>query len=217
VTIALSHGRGRHRPATVWGVQDFAAIVLAGGAGRRLGGTAKPALPVAGHSMLDRVLRAVAGAAPVVVVGRAPVDLPAGVRTTLEDPPGSGPVAATAAGMALLPHDVDRVALVAADLPFLTPPALARLGHQLDTSTVDGALYVDGDGRRQLLCGLWRTAPLRMALERLTAERGLAGASMRALLAELDVREVAWTEPGPPPWFDCDTDEDLRQAEEWAR
>ena len=23
--------------------------------------------------------------------------------------------------------------------------------------------------------------------------------------------------PGPPPWFDCDTDDDLRAAEEWVR
>ncbi|GAB3502682.1 hypothetical protein GCM10027575_05790 [Phytohabitans suffuscus] len=189
--------------------------MLAGGAGRRLGGPAKPAVPVAGHRMLDRVLRAVREAAPIVVVGSLPV--PTGVRATLEDPAGSGPAAATAAGFALLPHDVPAVALLAADLPFLTASAVAHLRHELDTSTVDGALYVDGGARRQLLCGVWRTAALRAALDRLATGRGLPGASMRALFAELSVREVAWTEPGPPPWFDCDTDEDLRQAEEWAR
>jgi molybdenum cofactor guanylyltransferase len=198
-------------------VRDLAVIVLAGGAGRRLGGAAKPALPVAGRSMLDRVLRAVAGATPVVVVGKAPVELPAEILTTLEDPPGSGPVAATGAGVALLPHDADHVALLAADLPFLTPAAIERLRQELEASTVDGVLYVDGDGRRQLLCGVWRATALRAALRGLSAGRGLEGASMRALFAALDAREMAWTEPGPPPWFDCDTDEDLRQAEEWAR
>jgi molybdopterin-guanine dinucleotide biosynthesis protein A len=198
-------------------VRGFAAIVLAGGAGRRLGGAAKPALPVAGHSMLDRVLHAVADAVPVVVVGKQLAELPAGVLTTVEQPPGSGPVAATAAGVALLPHDTADVALLAADLPFLTSQAIARLRHQLSASTVDGVLYVDGDGRRQLLCGVWRAPSLRAALERMFAERELAGGSMRALSAGLDVGEVAWAEPGPPPWFDCDTDEDLRQAEEWAR
>ncbi|MDQ7907088.1 NTP transferase domain-containing protein [Phytohabitans sp. ZYX-F-186] len=196
-------------------MSGLAAIVLAGGAGRRLGGPSKPALPVAGHSMLDRVLGAVRDAAPVVVVGSLPV--PAGVLSTVEDPPGSGPVAATAAGFALLPRDVTEVALLAADLPLLTPAAITHLRHQLEASTVDGALYVDVDGRRQFLCGVWRAAALRSALHRLAAGRGLPGASMRALLAEVEVREVAWTEPGPPPWFDCDTDDDLRQAEEWAR
>jgi hypothetical protein len=33
----------------------------------------------------------------------------------------------------------------------------------------------------------------------------------------LRVAEVSWRRPGPPPWFDCDTDDDLRTAEEWAR
>ncbi|BCB80649.1 hypothetical protein GCM10022251_02060 [Phytohabitans flavus] len=196
-------------------MRDYAAVVLAGGAGRRLGGPAKPALPVAGQSMLDRVLRAVRDAAPVVVVGDQAV--PAGVLATVEDPPGSGPAAATAAGVARLPEDVAEVALLAADLPFLTPPALDHLRRALEASTVDGMLYVDGDGRRQLLCGVWHTAALRAALHRLAGARGLAGASMRALFAELNVGTVAWTEPGPPPWFDCDTDDDLRQAEEWAR
>lgn len=199
------------------GVRGFAAIVLAGGAGRRLGGAAKPALPVAGRSMLDRVLRAVTDATPVVVVGNAPAEPPAGVLTTVEDPPGSGPVAATAAGVTLLPRDAADVALLAADLPFLTQAAIARLRQRVAASTVDGALYVDGDGRRQLLCGVWRAPSLLAAIHRLAAGRGLAGASMRALFADLDLAEVAWTEPGPPPWFDCDTDEDLRQAEEWAR
>ncbi|MGN9907983.1 molybdenum cofactor guanylyltransferase [Phytohabitans sp. LJ34] len=198
-------------------MRGFAAIVLAGGAGRRLGGAAKPTLTVAGRSMLDRVLRAVPDAAPVVVVGATPAEPPTGVITTVEDPPGSGPVAATAAGIALLPRDAGDVALLAADLPFLTRAAVTRLRQRLAASTVDGALYVDGDGRRQLLCGVWRAPSLLAPIDRLAAGRGLAGASMRALFAGLDVAEVAWTEPGPPPWFDCDTDEDLRQAEEWAR
>ena len=78
---------------------------------------------------------------------------------------------------------------------------------------------MDGDGRRQSLCGVWQVAALRAAVDRLTVERGgsLAGAPVRALLAGLVVREVPWSGEGPPPWFDCDTDEDVRRAEEWAR
>lgn len=83
----------------------------------------------------------------------------------------------------------------------------------------DGVCFVDADGRRQSLCGVWRVAALRAGLDRLAAERGgsLAGAPVRALLAGLVVREVPWSGDGPPPWFDCDTDEDVRRAEEWAR
>jgi molybdopterin-guanine dinucleotide biosynthesis protein A len=198
-------------------VVTYAAVVLAGGAARRLGGVDKPALPVGGRSMRDRVLAAVADAAPRIVVG--PVGpVPDGVRVTREDPPGGGPVAAAAAGLALLDPGTTLVALLAADLPLLTREALGELLSHLAPGT-DGACFVDGDGRRQLLCGLWRVDALRAALDRLAAERdgALAGASVRALLAGLVVREVPWSGGGPPPWFDCDTDEDVRRAEEWAR
>ncbi|MET8355966.1 NTP transferase domain-containing protein [Micromonospora sp. NPDC005171] len=260
----------------------YAAVVLAGGAARRMGGVDKPALPVGGQPMRDRVLAAVTDATPRVLVGAADA-VPAGVLVVREDPPGGGPVAAAAAGLALLDADTSLVALLAADLPLLTRAAIGDLLNHLDRETPDteptgdrsaapaspahgglasaspahggsapaapahggsapaapahgglaspprsggdgerrpdGACFVDGDGRRQSLCGVWRVAALRAAVDRLTVERGgsLAGAPVRALLADLVVREVAWSGEGPPPWFDCDTDEDVRRAEEWAR
>ncbi|RLP87195.1 bifunctional protein IspD/ispF [Micromonospora sp. BL4] len=222
----------------------YAAVVLAGGAARRMGGVDKPALPVGGRPMRDRVLAAVADATPRVLVG-PPGIVPDGVLVIREDPPGGGPVAATAAGLALLDPDTALVALLAADLPLLTrsaigdlltqltlegvgavpagggaPPAPpARMGVAGSEQRPDGACFVDADGRRQSLCGVWRVAALRAGLDRLAAERGgsLAGAPVRALLAGLVVREVPWSGDGAPPWFDCDTDEDVRRAEEWAR
>ncbi|WP_281278626.1 molybdenum cofactor guanylyltransferase [Micromonospora pisi] len=218
---------------------ELGAVVLTGGAARRMGGIDKPAVPVAGRSMRDRVLAAVASAKPRVVVGPA-VDLPPGVSATREQPPGGGPVAATAAGLAALgvsgpatlavpdpahgppgirPEPPEFVALLAADLPLLTGEAVGLLAERLAGSHADGVLYRDDDGRRQLLCGVWRTAALAAALDRLHRQRGgtLVGASIRALVAELTVVEVSWAGSGPPPWFDCDTDDDVRRAEEWTR
>ncbi|MFG1884637.1 molybdenum cofactor guanylyltransferase [Micromonospora sp. NPDC049102] len=240
----------------------YAAVVLAGGAARRMGGVDKPALPVGGRSMRDRVLAAVGDATPCVLVGPGG-GVPDGVRVTREDPPGGGPVAATAAGLALLDFDTTLVALLAADLPLLTRAAIGDLLNHLAPPTTppsagrpdslsgpgaladspapaaladspsgrragavpdrerpaDGVCFVDANGRRQSLCGVWRVDALRAGLLRLAAERGgsLVGASMRALFAGLAVREVPWAGDGPPPWFDCDTDEDVRRAEEWVR
>nr|WP_320068265.1 NTP transferase domain-containing protein [Micromonospora sp. RTGN7] len=196
----------------------WAAIVLAGGSARRMGGVDKPGLPVGGRPMRDRVLAAVADADVRVLVGPAGT-VPPGVRLTRESPPGGGPVAAAAAGLSLLPAGTTTVALLAADLPLLTQDAVRALRDQLADPTVDGACLVDLDGRRQQLCGVWRVAPLRAALDRLAAARGgtLDGAAVRALLAGLAVREVPWSGTGPPPWFDCDTHEDVRRAEEWTR
>ncbi|MFF5177137.1 molybdenum cofactor guanylyltransferase [Micromonospora sp. NPDC000316] len=225
-----------HRPGYRDRMGTYAAVVLAGGAARRMGGVDKTALAVGGRSMRDRVLAAVTDAAPRMLVGPADV-VPAGVLVTREDPPGGGPVAATAAGLALLDPDTAVVALLAADLPLLTRAAVGELLTHLGTARsggaaapvaegvrggpgqIDGVCFVDTDGRRQSLCGVWRVAALRSGLARLSAERGgdLAGAPVRALLAGLVVREVPWAGSGPPPWFDCDTDDDVRQAKEWVR
>jgi molybdopterin-guanine dinucleotide biosynthesis protein A len=199
----------------------FGAVVLGGGAARRMGGVDKPGVAVGGLPMRDRVLAAAAGASPLVLVG-PPVDVPPGVLVTREDPPGGGPVAATAAGLAALgPPDTgpEFVALLAADLPLLTAGAVRLLTDELVRTAADGVVYLDGVGRRRPLCGVWRTAALRAALDRLAQERGgdLTGAAMHTLLASLTVAELRWTRPGPPPWFDVDTGDDVRRAEEWTR
>ncbi|MER5393911.1 NTP transferase domain-containing protein, partial [Saccharopolyspora sp. NPDC002686] len=49
---------------------EFAAVVLAGGRARRLGGVDKVLLPVGGRTLLDRTLDAVAEADPLVVARR---------------------------------------------------------------------------------------------------------------------------------------------------
>jgi molybdopterin-guanine dinucleotide biosynthesis protein A len=106
-------------------------IVLAGGRGSRLGGVLKPAVEVAGRTLLSRVLDARPVARYTVVVGppaaqpaagTAPLAAPSapnsgpalgltpGIQATtpsaliwaLEDPPFGGPVAGIAAGLAAL-------------------------------------------------------------------------------------------------------------------
>lgn len=119
-----------------------AAIVLAGGKGSRLGGRDKPALSVHGRTLLRIALDAVGGC-PVVVVG-PPRDLPAGVRSVLEDPPGGGPAAAVAAGLAAIPEtEADAlVAVLAADLPGITSATIGRLCAAAAAEPA-GALLVD--------------------------------------------------------------------------
>jgi molybdopterin-guanine dinucleotide biosynthesis protein A len=181
----------------------FAAIVLAGGRAVRLGGQAKPQLDVGGRPMLATVLAAVAGAKPRVVVG-PPQPVPRGVVLVREQPPGGGPVPALRAGLAAVTQDV--VALLAADLPFLTAALVDALRERL---TGDGVLVIDATGRDQLLLGVWRTAALRGAV----ADTG-GPTSMRAVLAPLAVRRYhPPVENGrPAPWTDCDTPAELAQA-----
>jgi molybdopterin-guanine dinucleotide biosynthesis protein A len=194
---------------------ELAAVVLAGGAARRMAGALKPALPVGGVALLTRVLRAVTSADQIVVVGPpalAPL-LPAGVLLTSEEPPGGGPVSAARAGVSLLSARTGgSVALLAADLPFLTESVVARLDSALAASGADGAVLVDDGGRPQWLGGVWRLDRLAPAL----AAAPAVDASFRSTVDGLRIELVTADGPDAPAWFDCDTEADLRRAEEWT-
>src|SRR3954454_11079185 len=128
--------------------------------------------------MRSAVLAAVGGAAPRVGVG-PPQPVPAGVLLVRESPPGGGPVPALAAGLAAAGDD-EVVAVLAADLPFVTVDVVTALRERL---TGDGVLVVDDTGRDQLLLGEWRTAVLRSE-----AAGVLPHTPLRVVLAPLAVR-----------------------------
>ncbi|MFF7726087.1 NTP transferase domain-containing protein [Streptomyces sp. NPDC008001] len=186
----------------------YDAVVLAGGAARRLGGTDKPTLRVGGRTLLDRVLEACADAEETVVVGpRRPTARP--VRWEREDPPGGGPLAGLAAG---LRHTAAPTTLVlSADLPFLRAGTVRALLAAAATGGpyVEGVLLTDLDGRDQPLVAAYRTEPLRRELALLAAEHGsLAGLPLRLLTDELTLGRF----PHPTASFDCDTWEDVATA-----
>ncbi len=204
-------------------------IILAGGRATRLGGADKPGLVVGGQTLLGAVVAAgtEAGAQRIVVVGPARLDIAgargrSALRFVTEEPPGCGPVPALRRGLAELDDAKPDtrgaqgmeaepwVAVLAADLPFLRAPHLRALlaaaaGH-------DGAVLIDDGGRAQWLAGCWRADALRRAAA------AYQGSSLRGLLAPLRPVSVAIPAgPGePPPWLDCDTEQDLHRARDWA-
>ncbi|MFE5210472.1 DUF6457 domain-containing protein [Streptomyces sp. NPDC056600] len=120
------------------GHHGFDAVVLAGGAARRLGGADKPGVRVGGRALLDRVLASCADAGRTVVVAD-PRSTARPVRWAREFPPGGGPVAALAAGLEQTTADV--VVVLSADLPFLDAATVHRLVHTLTASaaSADGS------------------------------------------------------------------------------
>ncbi|HET7399175.1 MAG TPA: NTP transferase domain-containing protein [Intrasporangium sp.] len=200
-----------------------AAIVLTGGGSTRMG-SHKPALPVGGRPIIERVLGAVESL-PTVVVG-LPYAVPPGVPVVREDPPGSGPVAGIAAGLAGLDALVDAgsvgdlrlVAVLAGDLPFLTAAALADLAAALepgrDADRADApevSLAAGPDGAPNWLCAVWRVPALR---RRLAALGDPSGTSVRRLTSEVRTVLVADHEG----WSaDVDSPEDLDAARARAR
>ncbi|AYN40386.1 molybdenum cofactor guanylyltransferase [Streptomyces dangxiongensis] len=193
-------------PAAPGTSAPYDAVVLAGGAARRLGGADKPGLRVGGRTLLDRVLAACAGARTTVVVA-APRPTARPVRWACEEPPGGGPVAALEAGLRLTAaaHTV----VLSADLPFLQQSTVRRLLTVLRDTGADGALLTDADGREQPLVAAYRTAALQRELTALAATPdGLSGLPLRRLTGALRLTRVPDTQAS----FDCDTWDDITHA-----
>ncbi|MBM9458682.1 NTP transferase domain-containing protein [Nocardioides sp. zg-536] len=186
------------------GLLPFAAIILAGGRGARLGGADKASIELAGRTLLDRALDAVMDASEVVVVGhQVPTERP--VTFVLEDPRHGGPAAGLLTGRDALLRTFPTLAVLAVDMPHLTPATLRRLheaavGHQ-------GAVLVDAEGRRHLAYVL-HTQHLDAVRPGREEQHNM---SMRALLADLDLAEVAQVGRESE---DIDTWTDLRDAHE---
>ncbi len=168
----------------------YAAIILTGGSGERLGGVDKAALSYRDATLLDHVLSVVDDAVTKVVVGPEK-DVP-GVVWAREDPPGGGPLAGLAAGLAEV--DAEWVAVLAVDQPGLTKDTIARLRNARANAVL-------ADDRVQWLIGVWRTADLREALPEDPRDQPL-----RKTLQRLDPVEVP---ASPGEARDVDTPADL--------
>lgn len=182
-------------------------VVLAGGGGTRLGGVDKSALTVGGRTLLDRVLETAAAARAVVVVG--PVAVPAQVLQTTEDPPGGGPVAGLAAGLATLDRQgapAPWTLVIAVDQPEAAHAAVDVLRAAAGAGPdVDMVCPEDEAGHPQWLLAAYRTAALTAALEPFGTGHSI---SVRRLVADLRMLAVPTSHVG-----DIDTWDDHAQWE----
>ena len=193
--------------------ERIGAIVLAGGRSSRFGRD-KLAEPLDGRPLLDHAIAAVRALATDIVVVAAPdanLDVPDGVRLAHDPVAYEGPLAGLAAGLAGLEPAVERVLVVAGDMPTLVPAVLGRLLDAIASGSDAAILGGGGDGE---------TAPLPLALRRRRAEIAVvtlldAGerrlrAAPQVLDAEV-IPESTWRldDPTAATLRDIDTREDL--------
>lgn len=185
-------------------------LLLTGGASRRMGRD-KALIEVGGRRLVDRaaaVLSAVAD--PVIEVGPGW----SGLTAVREDPPGSGPLAALAAGAAALRaqgHN-ESVLVLAVDMPRVGVELLRLLAERAGPPVT---AVPRADGHPQPMCARYGPDVLAAVDERL----GAGGRSLRDLLESLAASgAVAWVEPeewepvaGPEAFSDVDTPDDLRR------
>ncbi|MGA8256137.1 MAG: molybdenum cofactor guanylyltransferase [Nocardioides sp.] len=164
-------------------LESFCAVILAGGRATRLGGFDKASVEIDGRTLLTHTLDAVLDASEVVVVGeQVPTERP--VTFVVESPRHGGPVAGLLTGMDALLRTTSSIAVLAVDMPRLTPQTFRRL-HQAAQGH-DGAILVDPDGRRQLAMVLSRPA-LEAHRPSVEDQHGLP---LHRLLAPLDLADV---------------------------
>jgi molybdenum cofactor guanylyltransferase len=182
-----------------------AGLLLTGGASRRLGQD-KATLEFRGERLVDRAARLLeAATSPAIEVGPGWSGLP----WTREDPPGTGPLAAMAAGALLLRRGGHRgpALVLAVDMPLVSGSLLALLARHPSSGCV---VPVDGAGFPQPLCARYSPAAL-------AAAPGLSAAGCSSPMALLEHTDVTWLAPAaweaeagsPSAFADIDTDEDL--------
>jgi molybdopterin-guanine dinucleotide biosynthesis protein A len=183
---------------------ELGGIVLTGGSAVRFQGADKASMEIAGLTLLEHVLGALAEVPEVVVVGdEVLTSRPVGfVR---EDPPGGGPAAGVLAGLTGFPRPPRLVVVLAVDMPMVTTATVSRL---LLSADEDGAMLVDEDGRRQYLCAIYRSAALLEAAPSLEEQHGMAMRHLVAGLRLADVPALSWESR------DVDTWEDLTELRE---
>ena len=192
---------------------DFscAAVVVAGGASRRLNHVPKASLSDGTNTLLGCALEAVAAASPRVVVGPESLPLPSGVLRTREDPPFSGPAAAIHAGLECIAADCERsqvplpewCLILGVDTPRIAPAvqqliAAARAAEQAATaalSPADSEALTDSEasagfwgvaeGIYQPLVGIYRFDAIRSVFS-----TGTTDASVRSFLRRLNPAAV---------------------------
>ncbi len=174
-------------------------------------GRDKATLTVGGETLARRTARLLAHVCrPVLEVGPGS----SGLDHIVEDPVGSGPLVALAAGWSSLStySDADRPSreralVVSCDLPLLEAGALALLADWPGTASVVPLL----DGRPQPLCARWSAVDLGV----IEALVGSGERSLQPLLARPGIEFVdaaMWCPPFNRLVFaDADTPEDLER------
>ena len=178
-------------------------IILAGGAGRRMGG-AKAERLLAGQPLWHHVAQRITPQVSTLAINAdAPLgDLPA-VPDTL---PGLGPLSGILAAMLWAQgQGAARVLTVAVDTPFLPHDLVARLATQ------DGIAIAQTPDGLHGTTALWPvhlSADLMQALTQGTRK-------VTEWAASHPIARVSFDTATPPPFFNINTAEDLAQAEAW--
>jgi molybdenum cofactor guanylyltransferase len=181
----------------------LAAVVLAGGASRRMGRD-KATLPYEGKTLVERVVSVVSQrCSPVFVIAAPGQPLPTLQAEVLRDEVrGVGPLLATGRGLRAAADAGLKLAFVCAvDMPLLSTELIDELAGPAMRLGAD--VVLPWDGRDHYLAGVYRTS----LADRVDALVAAGERSMRALVDTVDTQRIVM--PEQPSLTNVNTAADL--------
>jgi molybdopterin-guanine dinucleotide biosynthesis protein A len=195
-------------------------VILAGGLARRMGGGDKPMRTIGSRTILDHVVERLSPQCDGLILNAngdasrfAAFDLPVVPDTVAGNP---GPLAGVLAALDWAAENrpqVEWVASVAGDCPFLPRDLVARMQEARLREKAELAVAASG-GRTHPVIGLWQVA-LRDDLR-----HALVDEDMRKIdrwTARYPLATVEWSTAPVDPFFNANTVEDLSEAERLAK
>lgn len=190
----------------------IAAVILAGGEGRRMGGD-KPLRVLDGRTLLAHaVAQAQQWSGEIAVAARSPTQLGGTDAHWLCDECSvEGPLGGLIAALRFA-HDsaAEAVLTIPADMPFLPGDLAGRLVEAIGASP---AALASSGGHLHPVCALWRTA----ALDRVSDYAASGRRSLRGFAETVGYVAVDWPAEPRDPFFNINRPEDLVVAEAMAR
>ena len=201
-------------------MSGIAAVILAGGEARRLGGISKAELRIGGRRLIDRVGERLSTCAPVLIsVGPQGAPIPGAIgeaEAIFDSSEGHrGPLADLAAAaqrLSTMASPPELVISAAVDTPFLPADYVARLVEGIGDAK---AAVATADGQPYPTNAIWRLAALCGALKDLGKERSTGP---RAIAAGLGATEIAFPAGiAGNPFANVNTPDELAALELRAR
>ncbi len=187
----------------------FAAVILAGGEGRRIGGD-KPLTLLANRTLLDRAIALARTWSDAVAVslrepGHCP--LPNGIMPLLDDQ-GEGPLAGVQSALRFArERGLEAALTIPCDVPFAPADLPRKLCDALSPKA--GAALATSGGILHPACALWKCA----ALEALPDYRSTGKSSLKGFAAHIRFATAEWPCEPFDPFFNINTPTDLAAAE----
>lgn len=196
----------RRRDSPPARAREPVGVILAGGAGQRIGGS-KAIVKLQSRPLIAYPLEAMWTAlGTVAIVAKIDTELPSlpGVTLWIEPDEPRHPLVGIVHALGLA--DGRPVLVCAADLPFVTPDLIQRIAHA-DPGRAPAVIAADSDGRLQPLLGCYQPEAIELlgAPGLLEAERPL-----RDVVAALGPR--IYEVDDPDELFNVNYPEDLLQA-----